>query len=367
VNAGRVWALVEIELAQRVRSVSWYILLGIFAIVLAAVTGLSFLSWSASADPGAAIYSTIVYIVLLLVVLVSPTVSGNAVNGDRDAATLAPVQVTLATTADIVFGKLLAAWITGLAFVAVAVPFIMVAVVAGGVAPGAVAASLAVLIVEIGVFSAIGVGLSALIGRPLFSVAATYLVVAAFVIGTLIAFALGGTAVRTEVTSHYRWAEGPASYDCGPGTDDPGCMEIGGDPWLQCGQWQTSTYEIARFDQVWWILAANPFVVLADATPTTYDAHGMPRDVFGQIASWVRIAQIPPETETWTDDCGNGYGRDPSDGSTQPSMEEQVEGTTPSWFVGLAVQLVVAALLLWGGWARTRTPARTLPPGTRVA
>ena len=62
------------------------------------MTALSFLAWGSAYRPGGAIYSTIVYITFLLVVLVSPTLSGNAINGGRDAATLAPVQVTLATT-----------------------------------------------------------------------------------------------------------------------------------------------------------------------------------------------------------------------------------------------------------------------------
>ncbi|WP_460774566.1 ABC transporter permease [Microbacterium sp. GXF7504] len=363
-NAARMWAIVELELAQRMRSVAWWVLLGVFGVILLGVTALAFLVFAFAEETGGAIYATIVYIVLLLVVLVSPTVAGNAVNGDRDAATLAPVQVTLATTTDIVVGKLVAAWLTGLAFVAVAVPFMVVATVAGGVAPGVLAVSLLVLVVEIGVFSAIGVGLSALIGRPLFSVAATYLVVAAFVIGTLIVFGLAGAAIRTEVTAHNRWITGAATYDCGPGTDDPGCMEIGGDPWWECSEWETSVYEVPRYDRVWWLLAANPFVVLADATPTTYDRWGSPTDLFGQIAAGVRLVQLPPESETWSDGCENGGAWVPGD---DPTTEELVAGTTPSWFAGLAVQLVVAGALLWGGWARTRTPARTLPPGTRVA
>ncbi len=365
-NAARLWTIVELELAQRVRSVAWYILLGVFAVVLLGATALSFLAWSGATAPGGAIFSTIVYIVLLLVVLVSPTVSGNAVNGDREAATLAPVQVTLASTGDIILGKLIAAWITGLAFVAVAVPFMAVAMLAGGVSPGVFAASVGVLVLEIGVFAAMGVGLSALIGRPLFSVAATYLVVAGFVIGTLIVFGLAGSAIRTEVTSHSRWIDGAATYDCGPGTDDPGCLEIGGEPPFSCSAWETTTYDAPRFDRVWWVLAANPFVVLADATPTTYGPYGGPEDLFGFISTGVRLAQIPPQTEIWSDSCAAGYGADPQE-DAWPTVEEQVEGTTPSWFAGLGLQLVVAGLLVWGGWARTRTPARTLPPGTRVA
>lgn len=344
-SLARWWTIVDLELRQRVRSVAWYVLLGVFAVILVGVTALSFLAFSGAGawtdGAGGAIYSVIVYVSLLLVVLVSPTLAGNAVNGDREQATLAPVQVTLATTGEIVWGKLVAAWISGLAFVAVALPFLVIATIAGGVTAAGLFVPLLILIVEIGVFSTIGVGLSALVARPLFSIASTYLVVAAFVIGTLIVFGLGGAATRTETTAHSRyldWVEGTEA---------------------QCSEWESYTQETPRFDRVWWVLAANPFVIIADATPTTYDRNGYPTDLFGSIASGVRSAQIPPETDTWWDGC--------LDQSQQPSPEEQTEGLAPSWFVGLAVQFLVAGLLLWGGWARTRTPARTLPPGTRVA
>ena len=343
----RLWTVVVLELTQRVRSLAWYVLLGVFAAVLLGVTGLSFVAFSwtgGERGPGAAIYSIVVYVVLLLVVLVSPTVAGNAVNGDRDAATLAPVQVTLAMTAEIIVGKLLAAWISGLAFVAVAVPFLVVATVAGGVAPLSLIVSLLILVIEIGVFAAIGVGLSALVARPLFSIAATYLVVAVFVIGTLIVFALAGSATRSETTTHSR-------YPIGTGYGDD----------LACGAWESYSYEVPRFDRVWWVLAANPFVVIADATPPTYDSGGNPTDLFTTIAAGVRSAQIAPGAEVWNDGCAQGYDQ------RFPSMRERIEGTVPSWFVGLGVQVAVAGLLLWGGWARTRTPARALPPGTRVA
>ena len=107
----RLGTIVRLELTQRARSVAWYVMLGVFACVLLVVTLLSFLAFGPLRDQqGQAVFSTIVYITLLLIVLVSPTLSGNSVNGDRDAATLAPVQVTLATTGEILIGKFLAAW-----------------------------------------------------------------------------------------------------------------------------------------------------------------------------------------------------------------------------------------------------------------
>ncbi|MDF2509169.1 MAG: transporter, partial [Microbacterium sp.] len=191
---------------------------------------------------GAGVYSIVVNIVLLLVVLVSPTLSGNAINGDRDAATLAAVQVTAASTGDIMLGKLLAAIATGGAFLLVAVPFLALSLLGGGADALVLLVSLLVLAVEIIVVAAIGVGLSGLIARPLFSVAATYLVVA-------------GT-----------------------------------------------TYEVPRFDYVWWALSANPFVVLADATPTEFSPEGYPVDLFGQIKLGVRSAQQSPLEQRW-DEC----------------------------------------------------------------
>jgi ABC-type transport system involved in multi-copper enzyme maturation permease subunit len=378
-NPQRIGTLIRLDLTQRVRSVAWYVLLGIFFVLLLIVTVLAFAVFgisSLNANPmvGAGVYSVVVNFVLLLAVLVSPTLSGNAINGDRDAATLAPVQVTLATTGEIVLGKFLSAWITGLAFIAVSVPFLLVSMLAGGVSAATLLVSLVVLIIEIGVVAGIGVGVSGIIGRPLFSVAATYLIVSALVIGTLIAFGLGGAAIKSESVHHYRSID-HAAYSERP-TIPPECMQAEpgqteplpqcilppmSEPEYVCGEWQTTTSQIPRYDRVWWILAANPFVVLADATPSTF-RDGYPVDLFSQLKVGVRYAQQTPELESSWDDC------DPDSGmQSSPTAEQIVATTTPSWFVGLAIQLALAAGMLWWGWARTRTPARRLPPGTRIA
>ena len=340
-NLTHIGIIARLELTQRLRSVGWYILLSVYGLILLGVTGLSFAVYSYNELAGAGVYSIVVNIVLLLVVLVSPTLSGNAINGDRDAATLAAVQVTAASTGDIMLGKLVAAVATGGAFLLVAVPFLAISLVGGGAHPATLAVSLLVLAAEIIVVAAIGVGLSGLIARPLFSVAATYLVVAGLAIGTLIAFALGGLALRTETTSYNR------PYDSSGNAI--------------CDEWETYTYESPRFDQVWWILAANPFVVLADATPTVYRDGGWPADLFGQIKYGVRSAQVPPQDYRW-DDCNptqwQGDDRTP---------QEIIDSTVPSWFVGLGIQIVIAGGLFAGAWSRTATPARMLPPGTRIA
>lgn len=334
-----IGTIARLELTQRLRSVGWYILIGVFAVILLVITALAFAVYSYTGAAGAGVYSIVVNVVLLLVVLVSPTLSGNAINGDREAATLAAVQVTAVSTGDIMLGKLVAAVATGGAFLVVALPFLAFSLIGGGASPATLAVSLLILAAEIIIVAAIGVGLSGLIARPLFSVAATYLVVAALTIGTLIGFGLGGTALRTETTSYSR------TYDSAGN--------------VNCDRWEEYTYETPRFDRVWWMLAANPFVVLADATPTVFDANGSPVDLFGQVKYGVRSAQLPPVDQRW-DECAPTM-------FDSPTPREVIDTTVPSWFVGLGIQIVIAGGLFAGAWARTRTPARMLPPGTRIA
>ena len=341
-----VWLIASIELRQRVRGVAWYVLLGVFMLLLLIVTVLLAITLGAIAPvPGAptagpALFSTVIYFVLLLGTLVAPALSGNAINGDREAGTLATTQVTLVTTPQLVLGKFLAAWLTALAFLAVSVPFLIVAQVFGGVQGSTIGISIAVLAAELGVVSAVGVGLSGIIRRPLFSVVVTYLVVAALSVGTLIGFALGGFALQTHHTVH-------SAYDDGSGV---------------CQVQPDYVDTVPGFDKVWWMLAANPYVVLADAVPAHYDSRGNPDDLFGSLKFAERGAQIAPVIQTSVSDCTPGTGFVPP-----PSAREVIDRTVPSWFVGLLLQFALAVAALIGAVRLTRAPARRLASGNRIA
>src|SRR5690606_30441179 len=151
----RMWTVASIELQQRVRGAAWYILLGIFVFVVLVVTVFTTIATANSDAPGAVLYSLIVYFVLLLGTLVVPALSGNAINGDREAGTLATTQVTLVTTLQLVIGKLLAAWITALGFLVAALPFLLFALVLGGASTASAIVSILVLALELGVVSAV--------------------------------------------------------------------------------------------------------------------------------------------------------------------------------------------------------------------
>ncbi len=350
---GRMWTVASIELQQRIRGAAWYVLLIVFVAVVLVVTIFTTLATATSDAPGAVLYSIIVYFVLLLGTLVTPALSGNAINGDRDNGTLATTQVTLVTTSELVIGKLLAAWITALGFLVAALPFLVFALVLGGASVDTAIVSILVLAVELGVVAAVGVGVSGLIRRPLFSVVATYLVVALLSVGTLIAFTLGGAVNQQTITVTNETIDWEASSEeIDPATGLP--VDIVCTP-------MEYTYTAPRFDTVWWTLAANPYVLLADAAPTHFDRYGNPDDLFGTLKYGVRQAQLPPAlTASWSE-C-----EDPG-GYVSQSAREVIESTVPSWAVGLGIHAALAIALLVGAVARTRAPARRLAAGSRIA
>lgn len=348
----RMWTVTSLELQQRMRGAAWYALLAVFVVVVLLVTVFTTIATWESDAPGAVLYSLIVYFALLLGTLVVPALSGNAINGDREAGTLATTQVTLVTTTQLVLGKLLAAWITALGFLVAALPFLLFALVLGGASVATAVVSLLVLSLQLAVVSAIGVGLSGLMRRPLFSVVSSYLVVALLSIGTLIVFSLGGMVAQERVTQRYEVIDWEASSE----EIDP---QTGLPVELVC-TWQETEYQQPRFDRVWWVLAANPYVLLSDAVPTSFDRFGNPDDLFGMIKSGVRQAQLQPEPYSWSE-CMSFAGPD------YPSSREVIESTTPSWAVGLGLHVLLAGGLVAGAIARTHAPARRLAAGSRVA
>lgn len=334
-----LWVVAEIELRQRVRGVAWYVLIGLFAGLLLLVTvilAVALAPFSGGVSTaGSTIYSTVIYFVLLLCSLVVPALSGNSVNGDREAGTLATTQVTLITTPQLVLGKFLAAWLSAIAFLVVSIPFLGFSVLVGGVSADTAIVSVLVLLLELGLFSAAGVGLSGILRRPLFSVVVSYLLVALLSVGTLIGFGLGSIAVQTHATFGDSYRDG-----------------------ITCHVDPSYEHSIPRPDLVWWMLAANPYVVMADASPTHYTSNGnTPDDLFGFIKLGVRSAQLAPQLEPDPTCSRDAY----------PGARQIIDSTVPSWIVGLLIHLAIAAAALWGAIALTRAPSRRLAAGSRVA
>lgn len=346
-----VGTVVDLELRQRVRSTAWYVLLGVAALLLLGVTLLLLATAGIfGRDGGPQTVSAVVFFVLLLGTLVTPALSGGAINGDREAGTLATTQVTLIRGWQLVLGKFLAAWTAALAFLVVALPFLLIAAGFGGADPAVLLAALAVTVLELGVIAALGVGFSAVIARPIFSVVTTYLVVAALSIGTLVAFGLGGLVAPVKVTNTYE-SYSEDAYDADGTVVHPVC-----DPP------QVVTSDVPSYDRLWPILAANPYVVLADAVPGRFDRAGSPIDAFAALKIAERGVQLPVARSSYQSDCHPSRNTDQDRDPTSI-----LASTVPTWTVGLAIHLVLALLALLAAVRAVRTPARRLARGTRIA
>lgn len=343
----KLWTVAEIELRQRLVSRTFIVIIIAFGGLLLILSGLIATGWllvSGSDSDGGLIFASTLWLTVFLGTILVPVLSGGAVNGDRNAGTLATTQLTLVSTWQLLLGKVLAAWLSSLALLAVAVPFLVVGAAISRMPIGASPAAVGVLAIEFGVFSGLGVAWSSIVRSTVFSVVCTYLTIAMLSVGSLIGFFVGAQLVSTTVTvTMYTpvWNTSSSTYD-------------------ECTvEFREET--VPRWDVVYPLLAMNPYVIVVDALPVNYTEFGEPADVMATQKTAVRLAQVPPDPEPIRDFCR------PPTGDLGESSQQRVAATFPTWPFGAALHVALVGLLLWWGWSLTRTPTRRLSPGSRVA
>lgn len=328
--------------AQR-RTLRWPVALGVW---LLTVYGVVWLAWSAlgstgedGAGRGVVVHGMTTSTVLVVGLLAAPVLTATALNGDRPTVTA--LRVTRLTAADIVLGTLLSAWAVIGVFLATAVPAYVLAVVAG-VNPLAALAALAVLAACLAAVCAIGLGLSALTRRTVTSFALTYLVVLALTVGTVVLFGLLlPQTVQEDDVRVYR--DDPSGRTCS-------VVDTRGQ--------QTHT------ERIWWVLAANPFVVTADAAPAAAPDPGSPVfDPLQAVSTSVRLARLGP-SEDIEDLCTPTDGADPlREGEIPPDEVRAAEGR-PVWPIGLTMLGLLGGIAVAVAIRRVDAPADRRRPRT---
>jgi ABC-2 type transport system permease protein len=274
----------------------------------------------------------VVLVVLALALLVAPALAAQSVNGDRERGTLATLQVTRLRAGEIAIGKLLASWGTALVFLAVTLPLAAWCYAEGGLSVARIAGVYLVTALLLGVVCAVSLGLSALLARSTTSGVLAYLFVFALSVGTVLAFGLVTASTQQTV----RASVNGTSYDT----------------------------TISRPDRTWWLLAPNPFAVLADSAPAgpvrtvTLPGGAVVResagvDVLGSLSRSLHRIRVAPRAV-----------QDAS--GTRIEVPDDVEGG-PVWPLGLSIDLLLAAGALWLTTVRLRTPTTRLARGQRVA
>jgi ABC-type transport system involved in multi-copper enzyme maturation permease subunit len=375
-SPGGIATVAKQEFRLRIRAGRWRVLLSIWFGLLVLFTALlrgalGGFTQDEVIDKGVVIYGGLMLFVLGLALLVVPALAAQSVNGDRERGTLATLQVTRLSAADICLGKFAAAWGTALVFLALTLPLVAYAIAERGVPVGRVAVVTLVLALLLGTVCAISLALSALLSRTTTSGVLAYLAVFALTIGTLIAFGLA-TAITTE---KYTQTYTPT---CPSATDLPADLTPAErDRILQQCNDAPQSYQAtrARTDRTWWLLAPNPFVILADAAPQlpplseeqqrqrlADEARGVSRqdardlDPLGGLGRAVRDLRRTPDGVTLQ---GIITSADPP--------PQTPDARQPVWPWGLAFDVLVALGALWLTTRRLATPARKLPKGQRVA
>jgi ABC-type transport system involved in multi-copper enzyme maturation permease subunit len=375
--------IAALELRQRLRTSRWPIVLGIWVLLIAGVSGLSY--WATN-DPdlrsGSAMYDIVVFFVLGLSMLIVPSLTATWVNGDREHGVLATLQTTLLTPWDIALGKLLSAWVVALAFLATALPFLAWAWFEGGVSGGRIALSLLVLVLVLAVVCAIGLMFSTLTARTVSSAVLTYLTMGALVFGTTIGFGLSAFLVTQEeeqqvygIPENWWETHQPPAFDPADPNLTPEQLEE-----IQKAQTQptradcitfTRTASVAHTERIWWMLPLNPFVVVADAAPSQpAKDNGIYSSGFTPmrwISAGARAARNGPGDVH--DECSGYVVNEPPQGSEDGSGDPLGDAldSAPVWPYGLAFLLVAGAGATALAGSRLRTPVRRLPNGTRIA
>lgn len=360
-----------LELRQRLRTSRWPVVIGIWFLIIGAVAGLTW--WAVhnqESDRGTTLYDVVLFFVLGLGMLVVPSLTATSINGDREHGVLATLQTTLLTSADIVVGKLVAAWAISIGFLLAASPFLVWAWIAGGVDLGRMLLAVTVLVVVLAVVCALGLMFSTLTARPISSAVLTYLTVAALTVGTVIAFLISLPILSTQQTVRVKTVP-EAWYQQHQPTNPEEKVMLEPTP-ADC-VYVTREQTVLHTERTWWLLALNPFVVVADAAPSRKPVTFLGFEPLQMISDGARSARMGTTSdslnECWPEVQPMAVL---GDGSQQPDQQQQLErdrlNRVPAvWPYGFVFVGVIGAVSTWVATRRLRTPIRRLPRGTRIA
>ncbi len=329
--------------------------------------------WRPSSGP--TVFGLVVFFVLGLGLLVTPALTAGSINGDRQAGTLATLQATTLSATQIALGKLVAAWLTMLAFLVAALPWIFTAMVVAGTSLVQVLGCCALVMLELAVMCAVGLGWSALFNRTsgsnLLSYGTALLLSVLTVVFTILLAPLTTHSTQVDVYRlpddvQARWdAEMDAFYN------DPSAFLPPAMPVDECA-WITETRSETHTEEAWWLLVPNPFVMVADAAPapTIAQTHPQMYETWGGdplFATRGAVSALAAGPQLRVVEC-TGY--DLTTGMDVSPLDPVQVGDSAQfrvWPWSLAANLLLGGTFFVITVRRLKVPYRKLPRGTRVA
>lgn len=365
-----VGIVVGLELRQRIRTTRWKLTLAaVFVVLSIGVFGTMYVALgngSTAYDSWARdLFGIVVVALLFFGVVLAPTLAATAINGDRKDATLAVVQATPVTHWQLALGKLVGNWLACLAVVVIASPYLVWGMVEAPFGVGPCLLAVGALCVLYACYGAIGLGFSALTARPAGSALMTQATVFFLILGlpALFGMLIPATAKQHEVLA------GDYTYADPEGPDSPGACH---------DQPTTRTFEHTQ--SIWWLLAPNPVLLLADVvapheTPVVEGQFlGPPPESMAvptaELLSWARAGDYVGATTC--EDRRSVYETDHDPGDNDGSFYDrrdafEVRFVGHNWYIGLLINLVLGGIGLAVAARGLRVPVRKLPKGVRIA
>ncbi|WP_193105962.1 ABC transporter permease [Brachybacterium sp. FME24] len=350
-----LWLTTSLELRQRVRSVRWYVALGVFTVVLfgigllALAPALVSSEWGAVAPVARVMFSLQMLLVLFAMLLVTPALSAGSINGDRSAGTLATLQASLLSPLEIVLGKLLAGLITGLAFLVLAMPSALPLALLGHVSVFYLVRVVLMICFLTFCVTAIGLGLSAITQRQLGSVVLAYVLVFGVTVVGPILWGVSATLLHQEreVTGYH------TEYDDYSSMTGGVCVA------------EAEVRPVWRMDLTQPLMWPNPVVMLAETAPgqdmtaswEDMDAENSP-DVLSLLKFGMRELSSSPHPSDYNS-CSPGDENYPEDLGSPRSI--------PMWPMGVGAWGLLALGSLILAVFRLAVPIKHLGKGTRIA
>jgi ABC-type transport system involved in multi-copper enzyme maturation permease subunit len=296
---------------------------------------------------GTPMFGGLMLFLLGLALVVAPALTAQSVNGDRERGVLATLQTTLLTPAEIALGKLLAAWATSMVFIVAALPLVVWSMIEGGVEVTRALIAMAVVVLLVGVICAVALCISSMLSRGTTSAVLSYVFVFSLTVLTPIGFALALNSFHTKRTV----------FETQVFDESSGNMKM-----ERVEPYQENVTDPTK---VWWLLAPNPFVILADAAPRaqrkcdprTQQLITDTLDPLGELGNAARLARVKP---------GSSSDVRPCEGSSGSLFGPTQQGSA-IWPYGLGFDLLLGVGAVALTIRRLRTPTRNLPAGVRVA
>jgi ABC-2 type transport system permease protein len=147
---------------------------------------------------GQTLFIALAFLELMLLCFITPAVTSGAISGEREKLTYEMLMATPLRPASILWGKLVSALSYVFVLIFAAVPMASLVFIFGGVSPRDMVKSLVILVAVTVMLGAVGIFMSAWLGRTVVATVLSYLVVLALLIGPVFVFILVAALRQAE-------------------------------------------------------------------------------------------------------------------------------------------------------------------------